>query len=76
MASMLERAGLGRGRRAALLVGLLATMVVLVFWVLDAFTMPELGLVNLRFRARGPKPTTAPAVIVAIDDESLNGWLD
>jgi adenylate cyclase len=77
MASMLGKLSLaGRGRRAALFVGLLATFVVLVFWVLDAFTMPELGLVNLRFRARGPKPITAPVVIVAIDDESLNGWLD
>jgi adenylate cyclase len=66
----------GRGERTALLIGLLATLAVLAFWVLDAFTMAELGLVNLRFRARGPKPTAAPVVVVAIDDESLNGWLD
>jgi adenylate cyclase len=65
-----------KGHRIALAIGVVMTLLVLILWVMDAFVSSELGMLNWRFRLRGAKPITAPAVIVAIDDESLNGWVD
>ena len=59
-----------------LLIGLALTVVVLGAWGLDLFTGLELSSLNLRFENRGPRAVQAPVVLVAIDDESLNGWID
>src|SRR3954470_9918056 len=57
-----------------LAIGSFLTFFVLVLWGMDVFHSVELRTQTLRFEWRGPKPITAPVAIVAIDDESLNGW--
>lgn len=57
-----------------MLFGFALTLLVLVAWSTNVFRAMELHTQNLRFETRGPRPITAPVAIVAIDDESLNGW--
>jgi adenylate cyclase len=50
------------------------TLFVLLLSLTSVFERLELYTLDLRFRQRGPREMTVPAAVVAIDDESLNGW--
>jgi len=63
-------------RKRVLMLGLGLILAVLCLDALGAFDLLEYKSLDARFRFRGPRPLQVPAVIVAIDDSSLNGWLD
>jgi adenylate cyclase len=63
-----------RGQRKNLAVGLGLTLLMLVFASLGVFQRLELNSQDLRFSIRGPREMTVDAAVVAIDDESMNGW--
>ena len=71
-----RKEGMQQHRSRVLLIGFGLTFLVALLTLLDAFTVVELKSIDWRFELRGPRPQTVPAVIVAIDDESLNGWSD
>jgi adenylate cyclase len=55
-------------------VGFGLTLLVALLSMLGAFDRWELDSLDWRFERRGPRAMSVDAVIVAIDDESLNGW--
>lgn len=61
-------------RRRMLGVGFGLTMAVLLMSLLGIFDQLELASLDWRFERRGPRELTVNAAVVAIDDESLNGW--
>ena len=63
-------------RRKVLLIGLGMTFLVLIFWSLNFFEKLENSSKDWRFVRRGPRTAALPMAIVAIDDESLNIWVD
>lgn len=63
-------------RGKALAWGLGTTLFMALLYIFDVFAMSEYGTINWRFEMRGKKTPVAPVVIVAIDDESINGWMD
>jgi adenylate cyclase len=63
-------------RYRVLRIGVVMTLVVALFQLIGIFDITELKSLDWRFRVRGPRPVTLKAAIVAIDDESLNGWSD
>jgi adenylate cyclase len=78
-AAKAPEAGRDRNRdrtRRALGVGFGLVLLVLLLDFFGAFGLLEYKSVDLRFRQRGPRELAVPAVLVAIDDESLNGWTD
>jgi adenylate cyclase len=66
-----------RGHRSrVLLIGFGLTFFIALLSLAGVFAVPELKSIDWRFDWRGPRPLSVPAAIVAIDDESLNGWSD
>jgi adenylate cyclase len=62
--------------RKVLTIGLSITLAIVLLTALGVFAGLEKRSQDLRFRWRGERPLTAPVVVVAIDDESMNGWVD
>ncbi len=58
------------GRR--LLSGVAAAVVIVAITLVGLLEPLELGTLGLLFEARGPRPPTAPIVIVTIDEDSFN----
>lgn len=69
-------AGLRTMRRKVLVIGLVTTFIIGILDFAGVFTALEYKSLDWRFRARGPRALSVPAAVVAIDDESLNGWVD
>jgi adenylate cyclase len=63
-------------RRKLLRFGLAAVFLILLIDLAGAFDLLEYKSIDGRFQYRGPRPMQVKAAIVAIDDESLNGWVD
>lgn len=63
-------------QRRVLGIGIGLTLLVALLALNDTFKTTELKTIDWRFETRGPRPVTAPVVIVAMDDESINGWQD
>jgi adenylate cyclase len=63
-----------RDRRKNLAVGLGLTLVMLLLASMGAFERLELNSEDLRYAIRGPREMKVNAAVVAIDDESMNGW--
>lgn len=61
-------------RRRMLGVGFGLTLAVLLLSLLGVFDALELASLDWRFERRGPREMVVDAAVVAIDDESLNGW--
>ncbi len=57
-------------------IGVFLTLFVALIALLGGFKSLELKTIDWRFERRGPRPVEAPVVIVAMDDESINGWQD
>ncbi len=66
------------GHRGNILyIGIGMTFFVFLLALAGFFQNMELRSLNWRFALRGPRPTpVTPIVIVGIDDDSLNGWVD
>jgi adenylate cyclase len=62
--------------RKVLTIGLGITFAIALLTALGAFSTLEKRSLDQRFRWRGERPLTAPVAVVAIDDETLNGWVD
>jgi adenylate cyclase len=62
--------------RKVLTIGLGITFGIALLTALGAFTSVEKRSLDQRFRWRGERPLTAPVAVVAIDDETMNGWVD
>ncbi|HTA16436.1 MAG TPA: adenylate/guanylate cyclase domain-containing protein [bacterium] len=62
-------------RRKILWLGFGLVFAVLCLDWFGAFELLEYKSLDARFHMRGPRPMQIPAVIVAIDDDSLNGWV-
>lgn len=60
--------------RKVLGIGLGLTFAVALLSLFGAFSVLELKSIDKRFEWRGPRDLSVPACVVAIDDESLNGW--
>ncbi len=63
-------------RRRLVFIGLGITLLLAVLELAGSFKILELKTLDWRFKARGRRTPTVNAVIVAIDDESFNGWVD
>lgn len=61
-------------QRSMLAFGLGLTFMVLLLSLTPAFERLELASTDWRFSVRGPREMVVNAAVVAIDDESLNGW--
>lgn len=61
-------------RNRMLAVGIGIALIMVIFGVMGAFDRLELASLDWRFQLRGVRPMTVKAAVVAIDDESLNGW--
>jgi adenylate cyclase len=62
-------------RRKILWLGFGLVFVVLCLDWFGGFDLLEYKSVDARFHLRGTRPMQIPAMIVAIDDDSLNGWV-
>jgi adenylate cyclase len=56
--------------------GILLTFAVVLMQMFGAFSNVELKTLDWRFQRRGPRTPKLQGAIVAIDDESFNGWSD
>ncbi len=56
---------------AGLIISLLVTLVILLFYIFDLLQRVEYNAYDLRFRLRGTVESEAPVRIIAIDDKSL-----
>lgn len=63
-------------RRRILRIGIGMTLFVVLLQIFGVLDNTELKTLDWRFQRRGPRPTTLKAAVVAIDDESMNGWSD
>ncbi len=71
-----RKEGMAGHRQRVLLIGFGLTFLVALLSLMGVFSVVELKSIDQRFSWRGGHPLTVPAVIVAIDDNSLNGWSD
>jgi adenylate cyclase len=62
--------------RTTFTIGLAVTLLVLLLSALGVMDVVEYKTVDWRFNQRGPRPMVVQGAVVAIDDESMNGWMD
>jgi len=62
--------------RTTFTIGMAVALLVALFHIAGVFDLLEFRSVDWRFAMRGPRPMTVQAAVVAIDDESMNGWVD
>jgi adenylate cyclase len=63
-------------RRKFMWAGMALTLLIVLLQLFNFFDNVELKSLDWRFSIRGPRTPVLKACVVAIDEDSLNGWMD